>query len=97
MTVYSYKATDTSGKFGEGDIDAPDYHDAVQQIRQLNYFPVKVAEGKNKISSGLKLTLPQLGSKVSTKDLMTITLQLATLVDAGLTLDEGLSTLIKLA
>ena len=97
MTVYSYKATDKSGKFVEGDIDAPDYHAAVQQIRQLNYFPVKVAEGKNKISSGLKLSLPQLGSKVSTKDLMTITLQLATLVDAGLTLDEGLSTLIKLA
>ena len=24
MTVYSYKATDKSGKFVEGDIDAPD-------------------------------------------------------------------------
>ena len=54
MTVYSYKATDKSGKFVEGDIDAPDYHAAVQQIRQLNYFPVKVAEGKNKISSADK-------------------------------------------
>ena len=60
MTVYSYKATDKSGKFVEGDIDAPDYHAAIQQIRQLNYFPVKVAEGKNKISSGLKLTAAKL-------------------------------------
>ncbi|SVE25086.1 uncharacterized protein METZ01_LOCUS477940, partial [marine metagenome] len=87
MTVFSYKATDKSGKFVEGDIDAPDYHAAIQQIRQLNFFPVKVAEGKSKISSGLRLSLPRLGSKVSTKDLMTLTLQLATLVDAGLTLD----------
>ena len=47
MTVFSYKATDKSGKFVEGDIDAPDYHTAIQQIRQLNFFPVKVAEGKS--------------------------------------------------
>ncbi len=97
MTVYSYKATDKSGKLVEGDINAPDYHTAIQQIRQLNYFPVKVAEGKNKISSGLKLSLPRMGARVSTKDLMTLTQQLATLVDSGLTLDEGLSTLVKLA
>jgi type II secretion system protein F len=99
MTVYSYKATDKSGKFIEGDIDAPDYHAAVEQIRQLNYFPVKVAEGKNtaKLSAGLKLSLSRMGSAVSTKDLMTLTLQLATLVDSGLTLDDGLSTLVKLA
>ena len=99
MTVYSYKATDKSGKFIEGDIDAPDYQAAIEQIRQLNYFPVKVAEGKNtsKLSAGLKISFPSFGSTVSNKDLMTITQQLATLVDSGLTLDDGLSTLVKLA
>jgi len=99
MKVYSYKATDKSGKFVEGAIDAPDYRAAVQQIRQLNYFPVKVSEGKTstKVTSGLKLSLPSLGSGIPTKDLMTITQQLATLVESGLTLDEGLSTLVKLA
>ena len=99
MTVYFYKATDKSGKFIEGDIDAPDYQAAIEQIRQLNYFPVKVAEGKNtsKLSAGLKISLPSFGSTVSNKDLMTITQQLATLVDSGLTLDDGLSTLVKLA
>ena len=99
MTVYSYKATDKSGKFIEGNIDVPDYQAAIEHIRQLNYFPVKVAEGKSasKISAGMKLSLPKFGSTVSTKDLMTITQQLATLVDSGLTLDDGLSTLVKLA
>ena len=54
MTVYSYKATDKSGKFIEGNIDVPDYQAAIEHIRQLNYFPVKVAEGKSasKISVG---------------------------------------------
>ena len=96
MTVYSYKATDKSGKLAEGTIDAPDYQAAIEQIRQLNYFPVKVAEGKNasKVSAGLKIPLPSFGATVSTKDLMTITQQLATLVDSGLTLDDGLSTLV---
>ena len=47
MTVYSYKATDKSGKFIEGNIDVPDYQAAIEHIRQLNYFPVKVAEGKS--------------------------------------------------
>jgi type II secretion system protein F len=99
MTVYSYKATDKSGKFVEGDLDAPDYRAAIQQIRQLNYFPVKVKEGKSseKFSSKLKLSMPTIGSGVPAKDLMTLTQQLATLVDSGLTLDEGLSTLVKLA
>ena len=99
MTVYSYKATDKSGKFIEGDIDVPNYQAAIEHIRQLNYFPVKVAEGKSasKLTADLKLSLPSFGSSVSTKDLMTITQQLATLVDSGLTLDDGLSTLVKLA
>jgi general secretion pathway protein F len=99
MTVYSYKATDKSGKFVEGDLEALDYRAAIQKIRQLNYFPVKVAEGKSaaKLSTKIKFSLPKFGSRVSTKNLMTFTQQLSTLVDSGLTLDEGLSTLIKLA
>ena len=99
MTVYYYKATDQNGKYVEGDISAPDYRGAVQKIRKLNYFPVKVSEGKksSKFSSGMSLSLPTWGSPIPIKDLMTLTQQLATLVDSGLTLDDALSTLIKLA
>ena len=99
MTVYYYKATDQNGKYVEGDISAPDYRGAVQKIRKLNYFPVKVSEGKksSNLSGGMNLSLPILGSPIPTKELMTLTQQLATLVNAGLTLDDGLSTLIKLA
>ena len=99
MTVYSYKATDKNGKYVEGDISASDYKGAVQQIRKLNYFPVKVSEGKgsSRLSSGIALSMPSWGSPIPVKDLMTITQQLATLVDSGLTLDDGLATLIKLS
>jgi len=99
MTVYTYKATDKNGKYVEGDISAPDYKGAIQQIRKLNYFPVKVSEGKgaSRLSSGMTLSMPNWGSPIPIKDLMTLTQQLATLVDSGLTLDEGLATLIKLS
>ncbi|MBT5471636.1 MAG: type II secretion system protein GspF [Nitrospina sp.] len=99
MTVYSYKATDQNGKYVEGDINAPDYKGAIQQIRKLNYFPVKVSEGKSSsnLSAGMALSLPSWGSPIPIKDLMTLTMQLATLVDSGLTLDDALATLIKLA
>jgi len=99
MTVYYYKATDQNGKYVEGDISAPDYRGAVQKIRKLNYFPVKVSEEKksSKLSAGMRLSLPIWGSPIPIKELMTLTQQLATLVNAGLTLDDSLSTLIKLA
>ena len=74
MTVYSYKATDQNGKYVEGDINAPDYKDAIQQIRKLNYFPVKVSEGKNfsTLASFMDLTFPDLRSAVSTLSLIHI-------------------------
>ena len=99
MTVYTYKATDKNGKYVEGDISASDYKAAIQQIRKLNYFPVKVSEGKGSsmFSFGMDLSMPSWGSPIPAKDLMTFTQQLATLVDSGLTLDDGLATLVKLS
>ena len=46
MTTYFYQATDTAGQIIEGDIEAPDYRVAVQKVRSLNYFPIKVTAGK---------------------------------------------------
>ena len=97
MTVYSYKATDQNGKYVQGDINAPDYKDAIQQIQKLNYFPVKVSEGKSfsQFLPVMDLSFLSLRSKIPTQELMTLTQQLATLVDSGLTLDDALATLIK--
>ncbi|MFL2948100.1 MAG: type II secretion system F family protein [Nitrospinales bacterium] len=99
MTVYSYKATDQNGKYVEGDINAPDYKDAIQQIRKLNYFPVKVSEGKkiSKLSSLIGFSFPDLRSAIATQELLAVTQQLSTLIDSGLTLDDALATLIKVA
>ncbi len=44
MATYFYQATDTAGEIIEGDIEASDYHVAVQKVRSLNYFPIKVTQ-----------------------------------------------------
>jgi general secretion pathway protein F len=99
MTVFSYKATDSQGNFVEGDIDAPDYRIAVEQIRKLQYFPIQVQEGKAQrgLSGNFDIPVPGFFNRVSPKELMSLTHQLATLIDSGLTLDTSLGNLVKLA
>lgn len=99
MTVFSYKATDKDGKFVEGNIDAADYRLAVQRIRKLQYFPIQVQEGKGKndLTSGTTFPVPKFLNQIPQKELMSVTHQLATLVDSGLTLDRSLSSLALLS
>ncbi len=99
MTVFVYKATDQNGRFVEGNLEAANYHGAVKQIQKLNYFPIKVTEGKSGTgySRGYKFPWTNLFGQVSQKELLALTQQLATLVGAGITLDASLSSLTKLA
>jgi len=98
MTVFAYKATDQNGNFVEGDLEAPDYHVAVKQIQKLNYFPIKVTEGKlgTGFSLGNKYPWTDFFGQVSQKEILTLTQQLSTLIGAGITLDSSLSSLVKL-
>jgi type II secretion system protein F len=99
MAVFVYKATDQNGQFVEGDLEAPNYHLAVKKIQKLNYFPIKVTEGKSGGGFSLANTFAWKGffGRVSQKELLTFTQQLSTLVGAGITLDSSLSSLTKLA
>lgn len=99
MTVFIYKATDHKGQFVEGDIEASDYHVAVQQIQKLNYFPIQITEGKagKSFFKGVKLPGSEFFGQISQKELLNLTQQLSTLVGAGITLDSSLSSLVKLA
>lgn len=99
MTVYFYQATDQSGRLIQGDVEASDYHTAVQRVRNLNYFPIKISEEKprRKLSLDLNISGPSRQKRISPKEMMTFTMQLATLIDSGLTLDRSLTILTQLA
>ena len=98
MTVYFYQATDKAGKLIEGNIDATDYNLAIQKVRSLSYFPIQVSEYKPKSSISLNVNLANFRffPRISQKQLLAFTQQLATLVSSGLTLDNSLSVLVKL-
>ena len=97
MTTYFYQATNQRGKLIEGDVEAEDYPTAIRRVRSFNYLPIKVTEGKPRRSLSFDLKLPGAGfkKKISQKELMTCTQQLATLIDSGFTLDKGLTVLVQ--
>ena len=82
MNIFYYKATDRLGKPIEGNLEAPDYQNAVAQLRGLNYFPIQVSDNQPDKNFSIKrpLQINGLRNKISAKDLVSITQQLATLV-----------------
>ncbi|MBM4147463.1 MAG: type II secretion system F family protein [Lentisphaerae bacterium] len=103
MPRYKYAAMDSKGGETSGEIDAESQAKAVAAIRARGLFPTKLtptAAGP-RASSGAKglkteIRLPRfLRGRVRTKQLMVLTRQLATLVDAGLPLLRGLRILLR--
>jgi len=99
MDIFYYKATDQLGKPIEGNLEASDYQNAVAQLRRLNYFPIQLSSNQphKNFSINHPFQINGLRSKISAKDLVSLTEQLATLVDSGITLDKSLSILVDLA
>jgi len=103
MARYDYVAMDGSGKEQKGRLEAENEQAAAALLKQKGLFPTSIREskggGKGKAGKGggfslSSLTQIQLGTPmIKSKDLMTLTRQLATLLDAGLPLVRALRTL----
>jgi type II secretory pathway component PulF len=74
-------------------MEAPDARAVVERLQKEAYYPIRVAPHAE------RRTWPTLGGsgRVSTRDLLALTQQLATLFEAGLPLDRALSILEELA
>ncbi len=103
MAVYNYTAMDDKGKEKKGTVDADTVPMAIAQVREMGFFPTKVAAqktaggkkgGAGQKSSGMgkELTIPFL-DRISAKQLTLFTRQLSTLIDAGLAIVKSLRTL----
>lgn len=111
MQTFNYVAMDNSGGQVQGSIQADSQSQAISQIRANGLYPTKVtpmggggqaaANSSAKSSGGAlqkEITLPAfLQSRIKTKELMVLTRQLSTLVQAGLPLLRGLRILLKQA
>src|SRR3989442_7016167 len=82
MPVFVYRAADRRGQTIDGVMEAPDAHAVVERLQKDAYFPIRVAphaERAGWLAFGVT-------SRVSQRDLLAFTQQLATLVEAGLPL-----------
>ena len=110
MQTFNYVAMDGSGNQAQGSIQAETQSQAISMIRAEGYFPTQVIPVAGKASkqgsigvtkqkgSGLnaEITLPDfLQPRIKTKELMVLTRQLSTLVEAGLPLLRGIRILLK--
>ncbi len=103
MPQFSYRARDAQGGLVEGVLDCPDRGVAIRQIEQLRYIPVRIepvgapkpVARSSDASAPAAVALSTQRLRVPHAQLLIFTEQLGHLLQAGMTLDEGLSVLEK--
>jgi len=94
MALYTYKIINTLGETEEGIRDATDEAQLVAALQAEGNIPLRVALANS--SSFLGFALSRKGSKLSSKDIVLFTGELATLLESGLPLDKSLMVLMDL-
>lgn len=96
--TFVYKATDSDGKVVSGTLEASGTNDAVAMLQDMGYIPIRIspAGGHRWLNVDLSKSF-SLFQRVSTKDVVTFTQDLSTLLGAGLPVDRALSILIDVA
>ncbi len=100
MALYTYKATDHSGNIVRDTLQAPDEMAAVAMVQALGFIPIRVSKGGRRggsLNFDISASIGSFFKRVSGKDVMLFTQDLATLLQAGLPVDRALSILIHVA
>jgi type II secretory pathway component PulF len=107
MPEFSYRARNAQGALVEGTLTCADRAVAIRQIEQLHYIPIRIdavtsapqaisRNGAGKPSTAtLVAPTPTRNLKIPHNQLLVFTEQLGQLLQAGMTLDEGLGVLEK--
>jgi type II secretory pathway component PulF len=97
MPQFAYRARDAQGSLVEGVLDCADRAIAIRQIELQKCIPVRIdlvgPEPKTAPGDGARPASPTQNLKIPHGQLLVFTEQLAHLLQAGMTLDEGLSIL----
>ena len=88
MALYEYSALDSGGKRKKGTLEASGQQTAKRQLREQGLFPTQLQE----VRSGKEQKGFQWGGRVQVLQLAVATRQLATMLAAGMTIDDALVT-----
>ena len=103
MPRFHFRAVTGAGEFVEGEIDAQNEAAVVAQLRDRGHLPLAAEPVGERAGAGGRtlqewLRQPLFGSgRVRRAEVAIITRELATLLDAGLTVDQSLRLLVDLA
>lgn len=97
MPTFHYKAATTTGEVVEGEMQAASREAVVRRLRDQGHLPIRAEEragtGRAR-GAAFRLLAPR---RVSRREIEVFTLELATLLEAGLPLDQALDILGDLA
>lgn len=104
MPIYRYRAVSAAGEVAVGELDAANEGEIVERLRDQGLMPMQIAHATAAAAAHAATARPGKGrrslfqSKTVTSDqLLALTRELATLLQAGLPLDRALEILIGLA
>lgn len=89
MAVWSYSARTVSGELKRAECDATSREEVIAHLRSQRLIPVAIREK----SKGFQISFG--GGKVKTRDIVIMTRQFATMINAGLPLVQALDILAK--
>jgi type II secretion system protein F len=98
MAIFSYKATDYNGKIVKGFLEATDDKGVVTKLDSMGYIPIRITLAgveKRKYQLDVSDVFSSIFKRVSGKDVMLFTQDLATLLEAGLPVDKSLAILTE--
>jgi len=91
MAAFEYEALDTTGKRIKGLLSADSEAAARKELRRRRLAPLSVARTSDKAASGVSLRSVFSSRGLNEDDLTTTTRQLATLIDAGMPVEEAVA------
>ena len=91
MPLFHYKAATSAGEVLEGDMEAADRRDVVRKLQAQGHVPIR-AEPLDGREARTARRIPLVGKRrLSRRDVEVFTLELATLLRAGLSVDRALN------
>lgn len=93
MAKFAYVGRTLAGQAAKGEIEAANLAQATAALRRQQIVPSSVSEKKTGLGALSGLSIPGLGKRVKTKEIVVFTRQFATMIDAGLPLVQCLEIL----
>jgi general secretion pathway protein F len=94
MPVYHYTALDRNGKTKKGVMEGDNESQIARQLQETGFTPIKV-EHAHEQNQKTNIRQPSKNLRISTADLALVTRQLATLLAAGMPLEETLKVVAE--